>query len=150
MKLEDYKAIISMAIGNEIEAYEFYSAVSQKTGDANMKKIFQDLAQEELGHRHFLEGLKSNVKPMQFDVSKDYKVSESVDKPKLSMTMKPADAMALAMKQEEEAMVMYEGLANCNTDQEQKAMFKSLAEMEKSHKIKLEGIYTSIAFAEVW
>ena len=150
MKLEGYKAIISMAIGNEIEAYDFYNAVSQKTGDANMKKIFQNLAEEELGHRHFLEGLMSNVRPMQFDVTKDYKVSESVEKPKLSMTMKPADAMALAMKQEEEAMVMYEGLANSSVDPEQKTMFKSLAEMEKSHKIKLEGIYTSIAFAEVW
>jgi rubrerythrin len=150
MKLDDYKAIISMAIGNEIEAYDFYTAVSRKTGDANMKKIFQQLAEQELGHRHFLEGLMSNVKPMQFDVTKDYKVSESVEKPKLSMTMKPADAMGLAMKQEEEAMVMYERLANCCTDSEQKALFQSLSEMEKSHKIKLEDLYPNTAFAEVW
>ena len=150
MKLEDYKAIILMAIRNEVEAYDFYSAVSKKTGDANTKKIFEELAEEELGHRRFLEGLMSNVRPMQFDVTKDYKVSESVEKPKLSMTMKPADAMALAMKQEEEAMVMYEGLANSSSDLEQKGMFKSLADMEKSHKIKLEEIYTSIAFVEVW
>ena len=150
MKLDDYKAIISMAIGNEIEAYDFYNAVSQKTADANIKKIFQDLAEQELGHRHFLEGLMSNVKPMQFDVTKDYKVSESVAKPKLSMTMKPADAMALAMKEEEGAMVMYQALANSSADPEQKAMFLSLAEMEKSHKIKLEEIYTNMAFVEVW
>ena len=150
MKLEDYRAIISMAIGNEIEAYDFYNAVSRKTGDANMKGIFQQLAQQELGHRQFLEGLMSDIKPMQFDVTRDYKVSESVEKPKLSLTLKPADAIALAMKQEEEAMLMYEALANRSTDSEQKTLFQSLAEMEKSHKIKLEDIYTNIAFAEVW
>ncbi len=150
MQLEDYRAIISMAIGNEIAAYEFYSAVSEKTADANIKGVFRQLAQEELGHRRFLEGFLSNVRPMKFDVSRDYKVSESVEKPKLSMALKPADAMALAMKEEEEAMLMYEALADASTEPEQKAMFHSLANMEKSHKIKLEDIYTNIAFVEVW
>jgi rubrerythrin len=150
MKIEEYRAIISMAIGNEIAAYEFYDAVSKKTADANMRGIFGQLAEQELGHRHFLEGLMSSARPMQFDVTRDYKVSESVEKPKLSMTMKPADAMALAMKEEEEAMLMYEALASSSTDPEQKAMFHSLAEMEKSHKIKLEDLYTNTAFPEVW
>jgi rubrerythrin len=64
--------------------------------------------------------------------------------------MKPADAIALAMKQEEEAMHMYAELAKCSADKEQKEMFGELSRMEKGHKVKLEGMYTNMAFPEVW
>jgi rubrerythrin len=46
-----------------------------------------------------------------FSESRDYKVAETVDEPELSMDMKPADAFALAMKKEEEAMKQYTEMA---------------------------------------
>lgn len=150
MKTEEYKKIITMAIGNEIAAYEFYTTVSSTVKDANLKAIFTEMAGEEKKHRAFLEGLLSNPKAMHFDEAADYKVSESVDKPQLSIKMKPADAIALAMKEEEEAMVMYQALAASSKDPDQKKMFNSLALMEKGHKTRLEGMYTSMAFPEVW
>jgi rubrerythrin len=150
MKVEEYKKVIAMAVENEIEAYDFYTAVGEKVKDANLKSIFKDLADEEKKHRNFLQGLLSQAKPMRFDESKDYKISESIDKPKLSIGMKPADAIALAMKNEEEAMNMYTELANSSADKEQKEMFESLARMEKGHKVRLEGMYTNMAFPEVW
>jgi rubrerythrin len=150
MKLEEYKKIITMAIGNEIAAYEFYTTVGKTVKDANLKAIFTEMAGEEKKHRAFLEGLLSNPKAMHFDESADYKVAESVEKPQLSIKMKPADAIALAMKEEEEAMVMYQALAASSKDPDQKKMFSSLALMEKGHKTRLEGMYTSMAFPEVW
>ncbi len=150
MKVEKYKEIISFAVGNEIEAYEFYKGVSEKTADSNLKAIFKDLAFEEKKHKDSLEALLSQAKPLHFDETKDYKVSETLDKPKLTLGMKPADAIALAMKNEEEAMHMYSSLAIASSDSEQKEMFQSLARMEQGHKAKLEDMYTSIAFPEVW
>jgi rubrerythrin len=150
MNVEEYKKVIASAIENEIEAYEFYTAVCEKVKDANLKSIFKDLADEEKGHRNFLQGLLSQAKPVSFNEAKDYKISETVGKPKLSMSMKPADAIALAMKNEEEAMNMYGELAKCSADKEQKELFESLARMEKGHKVKLEGMYTNMAFPEVW
>ncbi len=150
MKMDEYKKIISMAVDNEIEAYDFYTAVGEKVKDASLKAVFSDLAAEEKNHRQLLQGLLSEAKPMRFDEVEDYKVSETVDKPKLSMSMKPADALALAMKNEEEAMNMYAELAERSLDKEQKEMFGALARMEKGHKAKLENMYTSIAFIEVW
>jgi rubrerythrin len=150
MKMDEYKKIVTMAIENEIEAYDFYTAVGEKAKDAGLKAIFRDLAAEEKKHRQLLEGLLSQAKPMTFDEVEDYKVSQTVDKPKLSMSMKPADALALAMKNEEEAMKMYTELAARSLGKEQKEMFESLARMEKGHKAKLENMYTSIAFIEVW
>ena len=98
MKTDEYKKIIMFAVDNEIEAYEFYKAVADKTKDGGLKKIFAELAEEEAKHRKLLEGLASGKGQMHFDESKDYKVAESIEKPKLSMSMKPADAIALAVK----------------------------------------------------
>jgi len=150
MKAEDYKKVITMAVENEIEAYDFYKAAGEKVKDANLKTIFNDLAEEEKKHRDFLQGLLTQAKPMKFDEGKDYKISESVDKPKLSISMSPADAIGLAMKNEEEAMQMYSELAKASADKEQKEMFDSLARMEQGHKVKLEGLYSDMAYPEVW
>ncbi|HPF19743.1 MAG TPA: ferritin family protein [Syntrophomonas sp.] len=148
---KDYISILSMAIENEVEAYEFYLGVSQKVEDPNIKSIFKELAEQELGHRDLLSSyLNSNVRPLNFGALPDYKVSETVDKPKLSMQMKPVDAIALAMKNEEDAMKMYTDLANSSADAAQKKLFMNLANMEKGHKVQLEDIYTNMAFPEAW
>jgi len=150
MQAEEYKKIIAGAVANEIEAYEFYQGVSEKVEDGSMKAIFKELANEEKKHKNSLEGFLSNLKPMRFDAKKDYKISETVEKPRLSVDMKPSDAIALAMKNEEEAMNMYTELANCSSDQKQKEVFQALARMEQGHKARLEDMYTGMAFPEAW
>ena len=60
------------------------------------------------------------------------------------------DAIALAMKKEQEAMEMYQQFADASEGAKQKETFLELAKMEKGHKVRLEGIYTDIAFIEVW
>ncbi|MDF2572984.1 MAG: Rubrerythrin [Sporomusa sp.] len=151
MTQEEYKAILKMAIVNEVDAYEFYKEVSEKATDIVIQKMFSQLAAEEKGHQKLIESfLSGDFSTMQFHESADYKISETVEKPKLSVNMKPADAIALAMKNEEEAMNMYTEFANASADQAQKKIFQDLSAMEKSHKIKLEEYYVNIAFAEVW
>lgn len=151
MTLEEYKKIVSDAIKNEEESYSFYRDVAKKTKDKNISAIFENLAKEELSHKAMLQDyLKDTGKKLKFDLTADYKVAESVDKPKLSVDMKPADAIALAMKKEEEAMDMYKEFAAISTDKEQKEAFLSLAVMEQGHKTKLEDLYVGTAFPEVW
>lgn len=146
----DYKEILTFAVGNEIEAYEFYLGVSSKIKDANISAIFKELAEEEKKHQRFLEGLLSSDQPLQFEELSDYRVSETIDRPKLSLEMKPADAIALAIKNEEDAMKMYADLAKSANQSDQKKMFESLSKMEQGHKVKLEELYSSMAFPEVW
>ncbi len=149
--LKNYISVLSMAIENEVEAYEFYLGVSQKVEDASIKSIFKQLAEQELGHRDLLSSyLDNDDRPLTFEALPDYKVSETVDKPKLSMQMKPVDAMALAMKREEEAMQMYKDLADSSSDAAQKDLFMNLSNMEKGHKVQLEDVYTNMAFPETW
>lgn len=151
MSLTAYESIMNMAIDNEIEAYDFYYALSQKNLEAGIKDIFVQLAKEENEHRDILMGFfKNPQKPLKFKSSADYKVSESVALPPLTIDMKPVDAIALAMKKEEEAMKAYIAFAQDSDSAEQAAIFEELAKMEQGHKAKLEDIYTNMAFPEVW
>ncbi|MGO9373749.1 MAG: ferritin-like domain-containing protein, partial [Syntrophobacteraceae bacterium] len=122
----------------------------EKTRDNSLKKIFAELAEEEQKHKIFLEGFFTGAKPFHFSEVLDYKVAETIDKPAPSIDMKPADAIGLAMKEEEDAMRLYKSLADSSTDSDQKQMFLNLANMERAHKVKLEELYTSMAFPEVW
>ena len=80
----------------------------------------------------------------------DYHVAENVDRPKLSTAMKPADAFALAMKNEEDAMNHYTNLAAAVSDAEMKKIFHELAAMEKEHKFSMEKAFVDIGYPEVW
>lgn len=151
MDMEEYKKIIAQAIDKEVEAYVFYQSVYEKVNDANLKKIFSELADEEKGHRKLLEGyLSGGAKKLKFDEARDYKVSATIERPNPTVDMKPVEGIELAIKREEDAMNMYEQFADLSTDAEQKNVFLELAKMERGHKARLEDIYTGMAFPESW
>jgi rubrerythrin len=152
MAADNLKTIITLAIDNEIEAYEFYQNASKKiTSNDNLADTFQELAVEEQKHRKFLQDfLDGNIQDFKIDGFNDYHIAEGVEKPKLTTDMKFADAIALAMKKEEEAMVMYKRFADSSTNENQKKLFLDLSKMEEMHKVKLEKIYVNAAYAEVW
>ncbi len=116
-----------------------------------MKKTFQELADDEAGHKALLEVyLANDMKEMKFIDEKDYRVSETVGAQVLSTDMAFKDAIALAMKKEQEAMEMYQQFAFASAEGKQKDTFAELAKMEQGHKVRLEDIYTNAAFVEVW
>lgn len=151
MKINEFVLIIEFAIENEVEAYEFYKDASEIIKDPVLKETFTDLAKEELEHKKFLkEFLSGERKEFLLDEFQDYKIADTLDKPKLSVNMKFSDAISLAIKNEQEAMMMYKVLADANLDNEVKSLFLKLMEMEQMHKAKLEEIYVNVAFGEVW
>jgi rubrerythrin len=151
MTTNEYKSILKLAIANEVEAYEFYLNAANKSKNANLKATFTELAEEEKKHKITLEAFLNNeTKQMQFKETADYKISESIELPKLTSEMSFADGLALAMKKEEEAMKRYEEFANASDNESQKELFMQLAIMEKGHKTRLEDIYSSTAHTEVW
>ena len=73
-----------------------------------------------------------------------------IESPALTTDMKPLDGLKIAIKKEEEAKKMYEGLAAASVEADQKKVFGELANMELGHKRRLEDIYTNSAFVEAW
>lgn len=151
MNNTDFKEIIDFAVENEVEAYEFYRDAAEKLNDDYLKQVFGDLAKEELEHKRFLEEFASSgIEKIKLDDVSDYKIAETLDTPKLSVEMNFVDAIALAIKKEQEAVDMYRNLADACLDQEEKDLFVGLERIEKMHKARLEDIYIDVAYAEVW
>jgi rubrerythrin len=151
MKPENFRQIISFAIEGEIEAYTYYGTVAEKIEDPALKKIFSELAGDELSHRKLLEGIIARgPESLHMDESHDYKIADTLESPPLSVNLKPIDGITLAIRKELDAMQMYTQLAQVAGDSEEKKMFLELAKMEKGHKARLEDIYTNMAFPEVW
>ncbi|MBI9091008.1 MAG: ferritin family protein [Desulfobacterium sp.] len=151
MDVNTYKNIINMAIANEIEAQVFYGAAAVKVKDAYLKEMFEHFAKEEKMHEKLLRNiLKSSTIHLHFSEDIDYKVAETVDEPSLTTDMKPADAIALAMKKEEQALKEYTLLAQNCQDPEQKKTFLDLAAMERGHKLKLEKAFLDVGYPEAW
>ncbi|MHC4417184.1 MAG: ferritin family protein, partial [Planctomycetota bacterium] len=52
--------ILDFAIEAEIEANKFYTDLAQRAENDEMKKVFEDFAKEELGHKAKLQETKEN------------------------------------------------------------------------------------------
>ncbi len=144
-------AILNTAIAREEESYKFYKDVSDKAKNKAVKDAFKELAGDELGHKDFLKNcLKDPSLLKKLPVPKDYKVAEATELPKLSIDMKLADAIALAMKKEQGAAEFYQKLAKTAADSKYKETFLGLANMEIGHKTRIEDLFMTIGYAEVY
>ncbi|NUM37164.1 MAG: ferritin family protein [Candidatus Brocadiae bacterium] len=152
MKLEQIEQLFSIAVRRETEAYEFYTSAAKKVKDTNVKSIFEKLAKEEMGHYELLE--KFRIDPtllMKISApSSDWKIAETQELAKLSIEMKPVDAIALAMKKEQQAVEFYRALSSASADASTKKMFDNLANMELTHKHQLENMFVNIGYPEVF
>jgi rubrerythrin len=146
-----YQTILDQAIEAEIEAAQFYQDVSQKTNNRYLKDLFLTFSEEEKKHRRILETFRNDTTmEINFAKAPDFHVSETVAEPSLSIEMKPADAIALAMKKEEAAMKQYTRLAETCTDPQHKKVFLELSAMERGHKAKMESAFVDIGYPEIW
>jgi rubrerythrin len=151
MILSEYKNIIKFAMENEVEAQKFYEEAAEKVENTQLKEMFAGFAEEEKRHREILKQVyMSNRMGEYFHEDRDYHVAEDVDLPVLSTAMKPADAIALAMKKEEAAMVQYTALAETCPEPDKKKVFLDLAAMERGHKHRMETAFVDIGYPEVW
>ena len=142
--------LFAVAIGRETEAFEFYDAAAKKVADRSVSETFMQLAGEELGHRELLEKFRYDptlVMKMSAPPA-DFKIAEATPLPVLSTGMKPADAIALAMKKELKAVEFYLSLAQSSIDTGLRDIFRNLANMELGHKHRLETMFVSIGYPE--
>ncbi len=151
MDLNEYRKTLALSVDKEVEAYEFYKQAGEKATDPMLKKLFKEFSEEERKHMQLIQAfLADESLPFSVEATTDFKISETVERPKMSVEMKFVDAIALAMKNEEDAMNTYKAIADAASDPDQKKMFENLANMETGHKARLEEIFSNAAFAEAW
>ena len=152
MDLAQYKAAISDAIQSEIDARIFYEEISKGIKDDGLKEIFQGFAKEEKKHETILTNIlnQEKITDAHFNCDKDFKVAETVEMPEVTPGMDLKNAIALAMKNEEDAMKQYLQMADACDDPDKKKVFEDLATMERGHKNKMEKAFVDIGYPEVW
>ena len=135
--------ILEFAIAREVEANNFYMALAERVASPEIRKVFEDLAKEELEHKAKLEleVMKTGkVLPVPEKVTipeHDYIVSD--DQSLLDMDYK--DILMLGMEKEEASFRTYVNLVAQAKDVECSELLLALAEEEVKHKIRFETEY---------
>ena len=138
---ESFIAVLDCAIEKEIEANRFYADLSKKMKNPAMSKVFEAFAKEELGHKAKLQAIKQGKKITPAKDITDLKIADYTVDVEPSEDMSYQDALILAMKKEKAAFRLYLDLADQVENEDQKALFLSLAQEEARHKLRFEIEY---------
>jgi len=134
--------ILDFVIEAEIEANKFYTDLAQRAENDEMKKVFEDFAKEELGHKAKLQEMKENKWAITADEdTPDLKIADYVIDVEPTPNMNYTDALILAMKKEKAAYRLYLDLAAVAEDQQLTETFLFLANEEAKHKLRFELEY---------
>ena len=135
--------ILEFAIAREMEAYQLYMTLAERVASPEMRKVFEDLAKEELDHREKLElevmktGQTVPATP-KFNIPEhEYIISDN----QLRLDMDYKDMLLLGIEKEEASFRIYIGLIPQVQDKESREVLLGLAEEEVKHKLRFEIEY---------
>lgn len=148
-EISSVKGVIEFALEKEAESEGLYQMLARQADSERAAEIFNNLAADESDHHKALTHFDSdhldriNIK----DVA-DLKISDYLREVSHSPDMTYQDILVFAMKSEEHAHNLYQGLAEHTQDPELKQIFELLAKQEARHKLKLELEYDDIVLKE--
>lgn len=149
MTLDTTDKILDFAIGKEAAAAEFYQGLAAKMSRHDMKKVFEDFAAEELGHKAKLLAVKEGKKLVLSEKRIiDLKIGDTLVEQEPKADLGYQEALIIAMKAEKAAFVMYSNLAEATDDAGLTDLFMSLAQEEAKHKLRFEVEYDDRVFEE--
>jgi rubrerythrin len=135
--------ILEFAIAREMDAYRLFMVLAGRAASPQMRKVFEDLAQEELGHKEKLELEIMKTGQTVPAISKfnnpdrEYIIPENQLKPDMDYK----DMLLLGIKKEEESFRIYIDLLQRVQDKESRKVLLALAEEEVKHKLRFEIEY---------
>jgi rubrerythrin len=149
MKFDSVDAILDYAMDKEEDARQFYLALADKMDREYMKKIFEQFAKEEKGHKAKLQAVKEGKLMLKSEGSvMDLKIGDHLEEVDLDAAIDYQQALILAMKAEKNAYRLYNDLASSTDDENLKGMFLTLAQEEAKHKLRFEIEYDDYVLRE--
>ncbi len=129
---------------------DFYHRLAHRVAHADTREMFDYLAQEAEENKarlhHCLTPEGCPVVPPAHELH----LAESLKVPKVTEEMPPKEALAVAIKRSERLVKFYQSLLELQPEGEIRRRLEYLARAESGHKEKLENIYDTVAFPEVW
>ncbi|MGE0089926.1 MAG: ferritin family protein [Bacteroidales bacterium] len=141
--------ILDFAIDAEQDAVDFYNHLAEVAKTKDMKAVFTEFAQEEIGHKSRLVKIKNEgVFTLEKKDITDLKIADYIVSKVNTTDMSYQDALILAMKKEKSAFKLYLELSNRAKDSQMKNLFLSLAQEESKHKLRFELEYDEFVLRE--
>ena len=141
--------VLDFAIQNEEAAAAFYRDLAGQMQSDSIRKVFEDFAREEDGHKAKLLGVKKSgsMVPAVGQIL-DLKIGDYLVDAEPSANMDYQQALILAMKQEKAAFRLYTDLAAATNDGDLRALMLALAQEEAKHKLRFEIEYDEYVLTE--
>ena len=134
--------ILDFAMNSEQEAVDFYNDLAESAKNEDMKKIFNQFAQEEISHKARIRKIKEEGSyELSREKLRDLKVSDYMVNVKPTPDMNYQDALVLAMNKEKASFRLYMDLADKAEHDEMRQLFLALAQEESKHKLRFELEY---------
>ena len=134
-----FEQALDLAIECEQTTADLYAKIAQKSGSPVTREIFNGFAREEKAHKAKLEFIKSTgeIKPIagqtiDFEKANDFAAFQH------SPDLDYLEALALVMKKEKLAFMLYSALAVKAPNDALRNAFSTLAFEEASHKLRSE------------
>lgn len=148
-KFNNIDDVLDFAMDAEQKAVEFYHQLAEKIKNEEMKSIFLEFAQEEVGHKAKLKKIKEEKMFVASSESiSDLKISDYVDSVIIKPDMSYQEALTVAMNREKASFNLYTRLSKKTDVPELQNIFKMLAQEESKHKLRFEMEYDEFVLRE--
>lgn len=130
--------ILDLAISSEIDAHQFYLRAADQVKDGKARAAFLALAGDEQGHRLQLEEEYHHLYRKE---AFHYRPGTNILHRHLKRDLDDAEAIALGIKAEKEAISFYQESGQRAKDPQLKRILLALVEFEEGHRKLLESEY---------
>ena len=141
--------ILAFAIAREQESIDLYTGLAASARNPEMRKVFEQFAGEEHGHKKRLTNIQSSG---QFSFTpkqvQDIRLGDYLIDREPHPGMSYQEALIVAMKKEKAAFRPYSDLAARVADPLLRSLFDSLAQEESKHKLRFEVEYDEVVLKD--
>ena len=141
--------ILDFAMNAEQESVDFYKDLAENATNEDMRRVFNQFAQEEISHKARIMKVKEEeAYELPREKIQDLKVSNYMVSVKPHPDMNYQDALVLAMNKEKAAFRLYTDLSEKASNEDMKELFLTLAQEESKHKLRFELEYDDYVLRE--
>lgn len=133
------RRILDFAVAKEEAAEVFYLRWAERSDDGEVTQLLAELASEERGHIEKLSSIGPDALIAEGAAPAEFGLIDDLPDVPAEQEMTVLDALSIAIKREEKAVVLYERMRGASTTEE--ALFEALVQEERRHKHRLELRY---------
>ena len=134
--------ILEMAVAREVDANRFYLVLAERVENPRIKKIFEELAAEELEHKAKIElEIMKTGRVVNKDKAPAGFKNDRADYVPPEIEMDYKDILLMGMQKEDASFRLYVDLAGMTSDAHSKEILLALAQEEAGHKLRFQTIF---------